>query len=123
MEFLLAVFRMGIVLTSLLILIVFLIGATRVWHESKRVKAVLQYAWEHGDKIASGGVMLGFILLIYKQPFIPAGIELSILINAMFTVRNLFELRGVVVGYARNLWTARGTKRAPIRDVTLQTQF
>jgi hypothetical protein len=122
-ELLLATTRMLIVLTSMLTVIVFLIGAGRVWHESRALKSLVQYAWEHADKLASTGVMIGFLLLIYRQPYVPAGYELSILINIMFVLKSVFELRGVVVGYARNFWTSRGTVRKPVPEATLQTQF
>ncbi len=122
-EFILAASRMLIVVSSLLIAFVFFIALYRVWHDSKNVKSVFQYVWEHADKLASVGVLIGFLLLVYKQPFTPAGYQLSIFINSMFILKNAFELRGLVVGYMRNFWTARGTKREPEASVVLQTQF
>ncbi len=123
LEFLLAASRTAIIVTSLLLFAFSMISVSRVWQKTRDWKAVFSFMWEHADKLATGGVMIGYLLLVSKQPFIPAGLGLSLLINVSFLIERLFQLRGQSVGYMVNFWTARGTKRVPVKNPLLQTQI
>lgn len=126
-EVLLSISRTLIVIGCGFLLLIFFVGLSRVWKETRTLKALLGYSWEHADKLAAVGIMTGFMLVLFEQPFIPAGYKLSLVINYAMVIKIGFEIYGALRGYAKNYWTVRGTRRVPekpkTRDTLLQTQF
>jgi hypothetical protein len=111
-EVLLAASRMGIVIPSFITLVVFLAGANRVWKQTRKIKSVLQYSWEHADTAIIGfGLTGGYLLLIYFQQFLPANKATSAALNTVICLSIAASLKGSLVGFIRNFWSVHGTKR------------
>ena len=111
-DLILAISRMGIILTGLIILVIFCIGIHRVWESTKSLNEVWSYTWSHFDKLMIGVFVTGaYIWLVYFQAYKPASSLVSTLINLAWFAVCLWIMRGSLLGYRTDVWTVRGTRR------------